>query len=405
MATGRFRSLPPAVRWYCLATVVNMAGSAALFGFVLIYFHEVRGISLGHAGIAVSAQTIAVLALTPIGGSLSDRLGPRRTLAIGCAVSIVAGASFGYVTSFASALAASALLGVGNGLWYPSQHALLALIVTPAERPAVSAFQRLALNLGAALGGVVGGLVVANSSLASFRVLFALNVVTYLVFAVVLPFMPTGRVAHTADTTTAKATIADVLRDRFFVRLLVTDLAVALGFGFLWAFTPVYASALGVSNAVIGVVFAFGALSVVLTQIPTLRWVSGRRRMNWLVIMNLSFVVAFALMILTPHVTLAAAIVLIVIAQSVGGFGESILGAVRQPLTSDLAPDSLMGRYHGLATMVFQIGMGLALAIGGPVMDYSIDVVWYVPLAVSALGAASVWQIRHRIPQHLVVSS
>ena len=33
---------------------------------------------------------------------------------------------------------------------------------------------------------------------------------------------------------------------------------------------------------------------------------------------------------------------------------EAVLGAVRQPLTSDLAPPELIGRYFGLMTMVFQ---------------------------------------------------
>lgn len=410
MSDGRFRSLPPPLRWFFLATVVNMAGSGALFGFQLIYFHEIRGISLGRAGIAMAAHTVAALIATPIGGSLSDHFGPRRTLAIGCAISVAAAASFGYVSNFSSALAASALLGVGNGLWYPSQHALLALIVTPAERPTVSALQRLALNLGAALGGMVGGFVVASGTLNSFRVLFGFNVATYLLFAIVLPFMPTGR-AEALETpggavvASTRPTVADVLGDRFFVRLLITDLAVALGFGFLWAFTPVYAAALGISNAVIGVVFAIGALSVVITQIPTLRWVVGRRRMNWLVTMNLAFAVAFTLMTITSHVTVGAAIALIAVAQFIGGFGESILGAVRHPLTSDLAPDPLMGRYHGLATVIFQLGMGSALAIGGVVMDRSIDAVWFVPLAASLAGAASVWRIRHRIPRHLVLSA
>ena len=71
------------------------------------------------------------------------------------------------------------LLGVGNALWFPSQQALLALIVTPEERPAVSAYTRASLNLGAALGGVIGGFLVHANTLGAFRWLFAVNVATY----------------------------------------------------------------------------------------------------------------------------------------------------------------------------------------------------------------------------------
>ena len=70
-----------------------------------------------------------------------------------------------------------------------------------------------------------------------------------------------------------------MLADEFFVRLLATDIAIGLGFGFLFAFMPAYASSLGIDKTTIGVLFTFGAASVVLTQIPTLRWVRGRPRM------------------------------------------------------------------------------------------------------------------------------
>lgn len=404
MSTPGFRSFSPALQRFFLATVVNMVGTAAVFGFVLIYFHEVRGIPLGRAGLAVGAMSFTMVVATPIGGALSDRFGARRILAVGCVLSIGAGLGYMVADTFATAIGVSVLLGVANGLWFPAQSALLAIIVTPQERPAVSAFQRAALNLGAALGGVVGGFLVQSETLQSFRILFAVNVATYVVFLAVLPGMPSGHVAPLAERHHEPG-FGVVLRDGFFMRLLVTDVAIALGFGFLWAFTPAYASELGVGNAVIGVLFTAGAVSVVLTQIPTLRWVRGGRRMSWLAVMNLWFVAAFALMVLTPHVGLAVAVGLIALAQILGGFGEAVLGAVRHPLTSDLAPLEMQGRYHGLATMVFQVCVGLANALGGLVMQHSLSAVWLIPLVASAAGVVGTYAIRRRIPEHLVLSA
>jgi MFS family permease len=393
------RTFSPALQRFFLATVVNMIGSAALFGFVLIYFHEVRGIPLGRAGFAVGAMSFTLVLCTPAAGSLSDRFGARRVLTIGCLVSIVAGASYGFVDSFAGAVAVSVLLGVGNALWFPAQAALLSLIVPAEQRPAVSAFQRASLNLGAALGGVLGGVVVSSGTLASYRILFAINVATYLAFLAVLPGLPPGRV-HRDDADAPRPGFTAVLRDRFFLRLLASDLSIALGFGFLWGFMPAYASRLGIDTAVIGLLFTFGAASVVLTQIPTLRWVRGGERMRWLAIMNLWFVVAFVLMSITPHVALWLAIGLIAVSQILGGFGEAVLGAVRAPLTSDLAPPELVGRYFGLATMVFQACMGLANTVGGVVMDRSLSLVWLVPLVASIAGVAASLALRSRIPAH-----
>jgi MFS family permease len=404
VSTPTFRSFSPALQRFFAATVVNMVGSAALFGFVLIYFNEVRGIPLDRAGFAVGAMSFTMVLCTPLAGSLSDHFGARRILICGCLVSIVAGSLYAFVTTFAAALSVSVLLGVGNALWFPAQQALLSLIVQPHERPAVSAFSRAALNLGAALGGVLGGFLVHADTLSSFRWLFAVNVLTYVIFLTVLPGMPAGRIDHTLPRR-ERPGFGVVLTDRFFLRLLATDVSIALGFGFLFAFMPAYASRLGIGKATIGVLFMFGAASVVLTQIPTLRWVRGRRRMRSLALMNLWFVAAFALMVTTPHIAIGLAIVTIAVAQILGGFGEAVLGAVRQPLTSDLAPPALVGRYFGLTTMVFQGSMGLANTIGGIVMDHSLSAVWLIPLGASIAGVVGSLALQHRIPEHAAVSA
>ncbi|MGB8861311.1 MAG: MFS transporter [Ilumatobacteraceae bacterium] len=403
MTTPGFRSFSPALQRFFVATVVNMIGSAALFGFVLIYFHEVRGISLGRAGLAVGAMSFTMVLGTPFAGFLSDHFGARRVLTAGCLVSIAAGSLYAAVASFPAALGVSVLLGIGNALWFPSQSALLALIVQPHERPAVSAFQRAALNLGAALGGVLGGFLVHATTLSAFRWLFGVNVATYFVFLAVLPSMPSGHVEVHRDA--PRAGFSDVLRDGFFVRLLVSDVSIALGFGFLFAFMPAYASELGIDKATIGILFMFGAASVVFTQIPTLRWVRGRSRMVSLAMMNMWFVAAFALMNVTPYVGVGVAVVAIAVAQVLGGFGEAMLGAVRHPLTSDLAPPELVGRYHGLAVMVFQGCMGLANTVGGIVMQHSVDFVWLVPLVASVAGVAGSLSLRRRIPARIALSA
>ncbi len=404
VSTPGFRSFSPPLQRFFAATVVNTVGSAALFGFVLIYFHEVRGFPLDRAGFAVGAMSFTMVLCTPFAGFLSDHVGARRVLTAGCLVSIVAGSLYAVVETFAAALGVSMLLGIGNALWFPSQAALLSLIVEPHERPAVSAFQRAALNLGAALGGVLGGLLVASGTLGAFRWLFAVNVATYVVFLAVIPGLPSGRVEVVLPRS-ERVGYGEVIRDQFFIRLLVTDIAIALGFGFLFAFMPAYASELGIDKTTIGILFMFGAASVVLTQIPTLRWVRGRRRMHSLALMNLWFVAAFALMVATPHTSIRVAVVIIGVAQILGGFGEAVLGAVRQPLTSDLAPAALVGRYFGLSTMVFQGSMGLANTVGGIVMQHSLSMVWLIPLVGSVGGVVGSLALRHRIPAHVAVSA
>jgi MFS family permease len=384
MSQPGFRSLSPALQRFFLATVVNMVGSGMLFAFVFMYLDEVRGFSSSRAGLAVGVTPIAMVLSTPLAGFLSDRFGPRRVLTVGCILSIVGGVAYIWVDAFAPALMVGALMGVANGMWFPSQAALLTVIVPSEMRPMMSAFQRTAINLGAALGGAIGGFIADVQRLGSFQLLFGINAATYVVFLSCLAAMPTGKIERTEAERLSDGGFREVFRDRFYLKLLASDLGVAFAFGFLFGVMPPYAKKIGLSERDIGLLFGLGALSVVSMQIPMLRVVRGRRRMRGLSAMNAAFVLAFAITSMSVGVSRWTAIALIAGGQLLGGVGEALLGAIRQPLTSDLAPLPLVGRYFGLAAMVFQGGMGTANAVGGALMDRSLRGIWLVGGLIAA---------------------
>ena len=56
--------------------LANMFGNGVIGPFLIIYLHNVRGISLGLAGLIVGANAAAALCSGFVGGALSDRLGP-----------------------------------------------------------------------------------------------------------------------------------------------------------------------------------------------------------------------------------------------------------------------------------------------------------------------------------------
>jgi MFS family permease len=404
MSRPGFRSFDPALQRFFIATVINMIGSGMLFAFVFMYLDEVRGLSSSQAGLAVGMMPIAMVLSTPMAGFFSDRFGPRRILAIGCVLSMVGGAAYIWVDAFLPALLVGALMGVANGMWFPSQAALLSLVVTTEMRPTMSAFQRTALNLGAALGGAAGGFIVDVKSLRSFQLLFLINVVTYVAFLSCLPAMPTGKVERTKAQRITDGGFREVLRDRFYVKLLASDLGVSFAFGFLFGVMPPFAKKIGLSEGEIGLLFGLGALAVVTMQIPILSVVRGRRRMRCLSAMNAAFVLAFVATSFSVGVSRWTAIAFIAAGQILGGLGESFLGAVRQPLTSDLAPEPLVGRYFGLAAMVFQGGMGTATAVGGALMDKSLRGIWLVGGAIAAYAMVHSLILDRQIDPKLALS-
>ena len=113
------------------------------------------------------------------------------------------------------AFAIYTLWGIGSGAFWPSQSALLAAL-TPARRRAPAyALQRLAMNVGVALGGVVAGLIAVVGDPETFTVLFAINCVTFVGYMIVLawvraPALHEGRLGGSWRA---------VVRDRVFTAL------------------------------------------------------------------------------------------------------------------------------------------------------------------------------------------
>ena len=138
------------------------------------------------------------------------------------------------------AVAASAVAGVGNAAFWPSQSALLAGLTPHPRRHGAYALQRVTRNLGIGLGGLVGGLIATTSNPTSFTVLFAVDAVSFLLFVAVLPLVPEP-VLPPREPGTAPGGYLDVLRDRVFLGVAgVNVLFVAAGYA-VFELLPVFA--------------------------------------------------------------------------------------------------------------------------------------------------------------------
>src|SRR3954453_15936003 len=72
--------LPRDVYVLQLGGLLNAFGNGVVLPFLIIYLHNVRGISLGLAGLAAATQSATALASGFAGGTLSDRIGAKRVL-------------------------------------------------------------------------------------------------------------------------------------------------------------------------------------------------------------------------------------------------------------------------------------------------------------------------------------
>jgi MFS family permease len=381
--------------------LANAFGNGVAYPFTVIYLHNVRGFSLGIAGLVLATNAIVGLGAGPLAGVVVDRFGARVTLAVSLLLMAIGFGSFPWVTEPWHAFVASAVAGAGNGGFWPSQSALLAGLSPPNRRHAAFALQRVTRNLGIGLGGITGGLIATTSDASSFTVLYMIDAITFVAFAVVLSFVPDPELPEEAREVAGR--YLDVLRHRVFVAFVgLNVLFVAAGYAQL-ELLPVFAkNEAGVTEKAIGVIFFANTLVIVLAQLPVSKLLEGRRRMRSLAVMTGLWAAAWlAVMMSGALLEAAAAAVAFALAVMVFAVGECFQGPTQGALVADLAPAHLRGRYMAVSTLSWEAGFIIGPAAGGFILAAEPLALWPLAAFVCLAAGAGAHALERSIPRDL----
>jgi len=388
--------------------VANAFGNGTVLPFVIIYLHNVRGIPLGLAGLAAAVNSAAAFASGFAAGALADRIGPRRVLVAALLVMTAAISLFPLIDNTWHAYVLNIALGTGSGAFWPSQSSMLTGLAPTSRRHSAFAVQRLTMNLGVALGGLAGGLIADADHPRTFTVLFLIDAATFASYALVVAVLPSPpRPPELAGS------YADVVRDRPFMRyVLLNATFITVGMVVIVELLAPYAkNEAGLSEDAIGLLWAINALVVVVAQLPIAKLAEGRRRMHALAAMGVLWAAALlAVGVAGAWLDTTQAFALMAIAVGVFAIGECLHGIVHGPLTADLAPAALVGRYMALGTQSWQIGWIIGPALGGFALEHAPHALWPVAAAVNlAASGAALALARHlpraarRAPRHVDV--
>jgi MFS family permease len=395
-----FPELPRSVTTLQVGGLINAFGNGVILPFLFIYLHNVRGIALGPVGLIVATNAVVSLVAGPLFGSMIDRVGGRRMLALALVILTVGYAAYPLVHEPWQGFVVAAITGIGMGGFWPSQSTLIAGLTPAPQRPAAFAMQRVVMNLGIGLGALAGGLIATTESPGSFSVLFLLNAASFLVYAVVmLALVPSPSLGAGTHAPGSGGSYREVLRHRPFVAVIgLNALFIFAGFsGF--ELLPVYAkNEAAVTETQIGIVFFVNTLVIVLAQLPIARLAQGRRRMPTLALLGLLWAAAWVVVPIAGSETAGKAAAVLAAAMVVFAVGECLHGAVQAPLVADLAEPRLLGRYMALSALSWQVGFALGPAIGGYVLAVSPNGVWLGAAALCALGSALALVVESTLP-------
>ena len=383
--------------------LANMFGNGLVVPFLIIYLHNVRGVSLGVAGLVAASNAAEALISGPVGGALADRVGPRRVLTGSLVVMAVAYSLFPLIREPWHAFALNALAGLGSGAFWPSQGSLLTRLSPAHRRHAAFAQQRVTMNLGIGLGALVGGVIASADSPHSFTALFALDGVTFLAFAVLLRRVPSPPPAGGEDAHAARSGggFGSVLRHRPFMAFMgLNTIVIAASIAPFSELFPVFARGeAGVSEGGIGLIFFLNTFAVVVMQLPVARLVEGHRRMLALSAMGVLFAVTW-LVVLAGGLWFEGAAATAVFALAFGAFalGQCLHGTVQGPMVSDLAPPRLLGRYMAMSASSWQVAFVIGPAAGGFILEAEPFALWPISAALCLAAAVYALALERQLP-------
>ncbi len=366
---------------------------------MIIYLHEVRDFGLGTAGLVVATLFGVGLVAGPLCGRAVDRIGARSTLMGSLALMAAGYGGFPFVRHPWQAFGLALLAGIGNGGFAPSHSSLLAALTSREQRNVAYALHRATDNLGFGVGALAGGLIATTQVPSSFNVLFALDAGTFVVFLVLVAFVPSPKLLPEAARAGGRYT--DVLRDRTFLWLLVViAVLVTAAYAQVQTVLPPYAKEHAtVSEAGIGAIFFVNTVVIVLAQLPVAKALEGRRRLRALALSGLLFVVTCLTIVATGlWLDNSAAVVALCTAIVVFSVAECIHGAMQNPLVADLAPEHLLGRYMALRTSSWQIGFLAGPALGSLLLASAPTALWLGAAGACAAAAGAALLLERRIP-------
>jgi MFS family permease len=391
----RMRDFDPRVLRIFLGFGFSALGSGLTMPFLFVYLAEVRGFPTPTVGLIFAWMGLVGLCLSPIGGTLIDRFGPRPVMLSGLVVEASSVVAIGHIEQVWEGFALATVMVAGTiGLW-PASTAMLTRLVPPAARERVYGVNFMLLNAGLGVGGLVSALIVDVTSVKSFQVLYLIDGLSYLVYLAVLISLPRGTgaqpVAAELEPHLEPPSWRVVLRDRTLMRVVLTStLAVTFGYAQMEAGFAAYAVTVAdVPARALGLAFGANTGAIVIGQLIALRLIRGRRRSMMLSLCAFIWSVSWLIIASSDATSGAISIALVVLGLGLFGVGETLWAPVAPAIVNDLAREDMRGRYNALSGMTWTVSSIIGPLVAGMLIGHGLAYLW-VACVAGGTGLAAV---------------
>ena len=388
-------------KYFLFGLLLNSLGSGLTLPLLIVYLHQMRGLTVLTASLVLAWMSIFGLVATGPVGALTDRFGPKPVLIFGLVIQTLATFSWATVHNSSQAYLVGGLSAIGQSATWAPQATMLTRMVKPDEMQKIFGIQFMILNLGLGLGGLTSALIVDTKNITSFVHLYALDAFSYFASLVIVICLP-NYLAAQKDGEKPQGGYRDLIADRTLVYYFFASLIMLIcGYGSLDAgMAPALTIFAHQDVKVLGPIWAVNTGVIVIGQLYFIKRIEGRSRSRMLQVVALLWAVSWLFIIFAVKAPGLWPAVIAAISSAIFACGEMIWSPVGPSILNDLAPEHLRGRYNAVTSLSWVISGSIGPAFSGLMLNRGYVTQW---VAVLVLGCFIAFVLMGRLHQKLTI--
>lgn len=367
-----------------LVMLVNRSGTMVIPLMTIYLTQPSMGYSIAQAGLVMGIFGLGAICGGFLGGKVTDLLGFHRVQLVTLAGGGILFMILGQMKSYPLICLCTFLLSLVNEAFRPANSTAIAHYSKEENRTRSYSLNRLAVNLGWAVGGAIGGILASIN----YHLLFWVDGVTNIVAAVLLHYFLTGEAEQSAviqQEGPDRAPAVPAYRDKIYLRFIGCTILYAACFFQLFTILPVYyKKVLQMPEYMIGLLMAMNGIFITLFEMVLVFKLEGKRG-NLFYIFNGVLLVSLSFLLLNIIPLSIWSAFFCMLFMTVGEI-------MSMPFMSSYwiarTVKANRGQYAGLNTIAWSVAQALAPLGGAQVAEHlGFRTLWWIIAGLCSLAA------------------
>ncbi len=374
-----------------LIMLINRSGTMVVPFMALYLTSPQMGYSVGQAGVVFGLFGAGAFCGAYFGGKLTDKTGYYPVQLITLTGGGILFILLGQMKTYPLICLFTFLVSFVNEAFRPANSTAISFYSTAENRTRSYALNRLAINLGWAVGSATGGILAKIN----YELLFWVDGITNIAAAgVMLVFLKPVSQKTYKETKEAIAPTLSAYRDKAYIIFILVTALFASCFFQIFTNAPVYFKKyLHLPEPVIGLLMALNGIIIALIEMVLVYKLEGKRRNTAYITVGVALAGLSFLFLNLPGPGLIIASIMIIAVT----FGEILSMPFMNSYWISRSQSSNRGQYAALYTMAWSAAQSLGPMGAAQIAEHSgFHVLWWIAGGLSLFASFAFWQL-HRL--------